>query len=36
VVKLETNQTDKIIQEFINFMLPEDINFYVYGTRLKE
>ena len=36
VVKLDTNQTDKIIQKFLNFRLPEDITFYVYGTRLKE
>lgn len=36
VVKLDSNQTDKIIQKFLNFRLPEDIIFYVYGTRLKE
>ena len=36
VVKLDSNQTDKIIQKFLEFRLPEDITFYVYGTRLKE
>jgi hypothetical protein len=36
VVKLDSNQTDKIIQKFLNFRLPEDITFYVYGTRVME
>lgn len=36
VVKLEPNQTDKIIQEFLNIRLPKDITFYVYGSHPKE
>ena len=35
VVKLDLEQGENIIQEFLGVRLPEEITFYVYGSRSK-
>lgn len=32
VVRFKPGRTDKIMQEFLNIGLPEDITFYAYGS----
>jgi hypothetical protein len=36
VVKFDPARADKIMQEFINVGLPEDIAFYAYGSRVAD
>jgi hypothetical protein len=35
VVKLEPEQEDETMQEFLEIGLPKDITFYYYGKRIK-
>lgn len=35
IVKFDPGRTDRIMQEFMNIGLPEDVTFYAYGSQPK-